>query len=58
MKKENSNEQVRFVTVVVPFNVNKPVPDINVDVVQWPGSKGLQLEITENGAKKQIGYQL
>ncbi len=51
-------EPVRFITLVAPYE-NK-APDIKIKVLQDTGigSQALKLEITENGKKRQIGYQL
>jgi heparan-sulfate lyase len=49
---------VRFVTVVAPYE--KAIPNISVRIVGDPeqASGKLDLEIEENGIKKQIGYTL
>ena len=58
LKKENDSEQIRFVTVVAPFE--KEIPNIKVEIVGDPkiGSSILQFKIDENGMKKIIGYSL
>lgn len=50
------NANVRFVTLVAPYD--KKLPEINFRIVDSPeiGSSTLKLEIQENGKKKQIGY--
>ena len=58
LKKKGENDQVRFVTVVAPYENEKP--KIKVDVIGKPktGSDNIQLEITENGKIKRIGYSI
>jgi heparan-sulfate lyase len=53
LKKEKESEQIRFVTLVAPFE--KEAPNIKIELV---GDSNLQLEINENGNKKNIGYAL
>ncbi|MCF6333496.1 MAG: heparinase II/III family protein [Draconibacterium sp.] len=58
IEKENEKHPVRFVTLVVPYEREKP--DIKVEVVgnSKIGGSELQLEIEENGKIKTIGYTL
>lgn len=58
LKKESAEDQKRFVTLIIPYEKNKP--DIKVEVIgnSKIGSALLQLEIKENGKKKTIGYIL
>lgn len=58
INKPQSGANVRFVTLVAPYD--KKLPDINFGIVDSPeiGSSSLKLEIHENGKKKQIGYSL
>ncbi|MBV5312908.1 MAG: alginate lyase family protein [Prolixibacteraceae bacterium] len=56
--KTQEDINVRFVTLVAPYD--KQLPDIKFRIVDHPeiGSSTLKLEIQENGKKKQIGYSL
>lgn len=56
--KTQADANVRFVTLVAPYD--KKLPDIKFRIVDHPeiGSSELKLEIQENGKKKQIGYSL
>jgi len=56
--KTQADANVRFVTLVAPYD--KKLPDIKFRIVDHPeiSSSGLKLEIQENGKKKQIGYSL
>lgn len=56
--KKQQDANVRFVTLVAPYD--KKLPDINFRIVDHPeiGSSTLKLEIQENGKKNQIGYSL
>jgi len=58
INKTNASSNIRFITVVAPYE--KLSPDIKVKLIGKPeiGSSGLQLEIDENGTKRQIGYLL
>jgi heparan-sulfate lyase len=58
IKKEKENANVRFVTIVVPYQGKQP--NINVEVIEnkEPGSSKLQLEINEDNVKKVIEYAL
>ncbi|MBK6284150.1 MAG: heparinase II/III-family protein [Draconibacterium sp.] len=58
IKKEKENANVRFVTIVVPYQGKQP--NINVEVIEnkEPGSSKLQLEINEDNVKKVIEYSL
>ena len=58
IEKENKKQQIRFVTLVIPYK--KEIPDIKIEVVGKPkiGDSKLQLEINENGKKRMIGYTL
>jgi heparan-sulfate lyase len=58
LKKENEKDSARFVTLVVPYQNEKP--DIKIEVKGNPqiGSSNLQLEIDENGKRKIMGYTL
>lgn len=58
LKKESENENIRFVTLVAPFE--KKLPDVNVSVMgnNEPGSSILQIEYEVNGKKKQVAYNL
>ena len=49
---------LRFVTLVAPYEKEKPAIKIKVIGDPRPGSSGLQLEITENAETKIIGYSL
>ena len=54
--KSNAENQVRFVTVVVPYN--DKIPDLKAEVVgdSKIGSSVLQLKLIKNGKEKTIGY--
>lgn len=56
--KTQQDANVRFVTLVAPYD--KKLPDIKFRIVDQLeiGSSTLKLEIQENGKKKQIGYSL
>ena len=58
INKSIAESNVRFVTLVAPYE--KELPKINIKLVGKPdvGSNALQFEITENGKKKLIGYSL
>lgn len=58
MKKENEKDNIRFVTLVVPYENEKP--NIKVEITGNPqiGVSNIQLEIDENGKRKIIGYTL
>ncbi|MBK8506270.1 MAG: alginate lyase family protein [Saprospiraceae bacterium] len=55
---KDAEKSIRFVTVVVPFNAESPNLEINVVGDPEPGALQLQLEIIEEGSKKNIGYYL
>ena len=57
---EKSTEQagVRFITLVAPYEKEKPTIKIELAGKPEPGAHSVQLEITENGMKKKIGYSL
>ncbi|MEN8117303.1 MAG: alginate lyase family protein [Bacteroidota bacterium] len=58
LKKEKENTQVRFITLVAPYE--NEIPDINVKIIgdYKVGTSILQLEINKSGIKKMIGYTL
>ena len=56
IKKENQNDQIRFVTLVVPYQKETPNLKIEVAGESKIGSSHLQLELNENGKKIKIGY--
>jgi len=58
LKKETQTEQIRFITLVAPYE--KEVPNIKIKVIGdlKIGDSSLQLELKENGKKKRIGYSL
>jgi heparan-sulfate lyase len=58
MNKEPEAINLRFITLVAPFNGS--VPNIKIELIGNPeiGSSAIQLEIEENGKKKTIGYSL
>jgi hypothetical protein len=58
MKKEEENENIRFVTLVVPYKNEKQ--NIKVELIgnSEVGSSNLQLEIDDKGKRKKIGYTL
>jgi heparan-sulfate lyase len=58
INKTTEGANVRFVTLVAPYE--KQMPDIKFKIVGDPevGSAELKLEIQENGKTKQIGYSL
>lgn len=58
MKKEKENENIRFVTLVVPYKNEKQ--NIKVELIgnSEVGSSNLQLEIDDKGKRKKIGYTL
>ncbi|NQU52879.1 MAG: alginate lyase family protein [Bacteroidetes bacterium] len=58
LKKQNEDAAIRFVTIVAPYENERP--NIKVEVIgnAKVGSSKLQLEISENGKKKIIGYTL
>lgn len=58
INKSDPNSNVRFITLVAPYEKDKP--NVKIRVIEEPkaGSSNLKLEIDENGTKKQIGYSL
>lgn len=55
LKKNQNQEKIQFVTVVVPYE--KTAPDIQAnDFSVTPD--GINIEITENGIEKNVGYKL
>jgi len=56
--KEPGLAGLRFVTLVAPYEKEKPTIKIKVVDDLQPGSSTLQLEITENAETKIIGYSL
>jgi heparan-sulfate lyase len=55
LKKSQNQDKIQFVTLVVPFE--KTAPEIRVnDFSVTPD--GINIEITENGIKKNVGYKL
>jgi heparan-sulfate lyase len=58
ISKTQESTNVRFVTLVAPYE--KELPEIKFRIVDEPeiGSSALKLEIQENGKKKLIGYTL
>ena len=58
MEKEPGVAGLRFVTLVAPYENEKPAIKIKVVGDPRPGSSGLQLEITENVETRIIGYSL
>ncbi len=55
LKKNQNQDKIQFVTLVVPFE--KIAPEIRVnDFSVTPD--GINIEITENGIKKNVGYKL
>lgn len=53
LKKESENSNVRFVSLVIPFE--KEVPDIQITGITEKSGK-MEIEVLENGEKKMIGY--
>ena len=58
IKKESENSGIRFITIVVPFEHEKPNLKVNVVGDSQPGSSNLQLEVQENGKNTYFGYSL
>ncbi len=58
MEKAPGVAGLRFVTLVAPYEKEKPAIKIKVVGDLQPGSSGLQLEITENAETRIIGYSL
>lgn len=58
IKREDKKQQVRFITLVAPYE--KEIPEIKVELEgdSEIGSSDIQLEIIENGKTKTIGYML
>ena len=58
MAKTTKDAEIRFVTIVAPYDKNPPV--IKAEITGRPaiGSHTVQLKITANGKSKQIGYKL
>jgi heparan-sulfate lyase len=56
--KKPGTEGLRFVTLVAPYEKEKPDVEIQVAGNPQPGSSSLQLTITENGRTRSIGYVL
>jgi heparan-sulfate lyase len=50
-------EEMRFVTLVAPYEREKPVIEIKVMGDPEPGSSSLQVAVTENKKTRTIGYQ-
>jgi heparan-sulfate lyase len=55
LKKETENSNVRFVTLVIPFE--KEVPEMQITRVTDESGK-LEIEVLENGERKMIGYSM
>lgn len=58
INKESEHEGVRFITLVAPFEKEKP--NVKIEVLGQPkiGNTNVQLRISEKGKIKQIGYSL
>lgn len=58
INKNSDQKGIRFVTLVAPYEEDKPL--IKIKVIGKPeiGAANVQLEISENGNKKVIGYSL
>ena len=58
IEKTSNQKGLRFVTLVVPYEVDKP--DIKIKVKGMPkiGSNNIQIKINEKGNKRVIGYTL
>lgn len=56
ISKTADQANVRFITLVVPYV--KEIPKINITVVGKADTSNLQLEIKEDGVKRQLGYSL
>jgi heparan-sulfate lyase len=55
IKKESENNNVRFVSLVIPYE--KDVPDIQITrSIMEPGK--MEIEVLEDGERRLIGYQL
>jgi heparan-sulfate lyase len=55
LKKESENSNVRFVSLVVPFE--KEVPDIQITAIAEKSGK-TEIEVLENGKRKIIDYKI
>lgn len=56
ISKTADQANVRFITLVIPYL--KEIPKINITSVGKADTSNLQLEIREDGAKRQLGYSL
>ena len=58
VEKTSNQQGLRFVTLVAPYEVERP--DVKIKVLGKPemGAASIQLEINENGDKRVIGYTL
>jgi hypothetical protein len=55
LKKESENSNVRFVSLVIPFE--KEVPDIQITSIAEKSGK-TEIEVLENGKRKIIDYKI
>ena len=57
INKTSANSNVRFVTLVAPYE--KKVPNVKIRMISDMGDlSSLRFEVEENGIKKQLGYSL
>lgn len=55
LKKENENSNIRFVTLVIPFE--KEIPEIQITGIAEKSGK-TEIEVLENGKRKMIDYKV
>lgn len=58
VSKDAGTSGIRYTTIVTPYS--QDAPDLSAKIMDQPamGGKGIDLEITENGSTKRIGYKL
>jgi len=56
LKKENESDQIRFVTLVVPYE--KEIPEIKIDIKKGKNDNKQILQLNINGKKKNIKYTI
>jgi len=58
LQKENENKNLRFITLVAPFE--QKIPDVKVRLLEdsEPGASHYMLEVEHDGKKQQISYKL
>ena len=58
LPKKNSQQGIRFITIVVPYSTEKPEVEVQLIENAAPGSSELKLEVSENGKITYLGYKL